>query len=86
MLNRSLWILTRTNTSYSHMRMRIAEFRGDRAKGRANVYQGALLCRVRTTIQVSRRAANDGIINITLPELRTTQPRTQVALQRQSDA
>jgi len=32
-------------------------------------------CRARTTIQVSQRATNDAIINITLPEPRT-QPRT----------
>lgn len=52
----------------------------------ARVYQAALLAGQETTIQVSRRATNDGIINTTLLEPRT-QPRIRIALlQRESDA
>lgn len=64
---------TRSNTPSSYSCICIADFCEGRVKARVfiKLYSS---CRA-TTIQVSLRATNGGIINITLSELRT-QPRT----------
>lgn len=64
-------MLLRTST---HSCICIAYF-CDSGKSRRACLSSCTSCRARTTIQVSQRATNDGIINITLPEPRT-QPRT----------
>jgi len=59
--------ITRTSAPTSYSCICIAYF----CESRRACLSSCTSCRARTTIQVSRHATNDGIINITLPEPRT---------------